>query len=470
VCLLEPPAGIIPPNEAPQTHRTCELLKWIDCPTGKGFQDLDNALSYLGINLNPTLINAQNCLTITISMDFNKLSFEMVQEVQNRLTELSEDPGISVVSIEEGSIKFTICGSPEGLRKIKERFDSGEFHEVTGMPIDDVQFIEKLDEKRRNLPSVDVTGVPVTALSFKDQISLMLAWAEQRTSKVVCVANVHMLVESRWDTRLRTVLEQADLTTPDGMPLVWMMKAMGIKNQDRVAGMDIFLSICCEASKRDISIYLLGSTQGVLDKMQTRLKQDFPKLKIAGLESPPFRPMTESEDNDLVDRINNSGAGVTFVALGCPKQESWMADHQGKINSVMVGVGAVFPVYAGFIKQSPKWVRDGGFGWLYRFSLEPKRLFTRYRRTIPTFVWLALRQCFASNSRFFDQNNVLLKALRHLEQSYSKSEREEYREIEEELQAGNVESIFQLSEKLDIYPTKWKNYRQPKEYPVESSS
>lgn len=242
------------------------------------------------------------------------------------------------------------------------------------------------------LPKAEVTGSPVTALPFKEQIAVMTKWAKCRSSRVICVANVHMLMESRWDNALQKNLMEADLVTPDGMPLVWVMRALGFKTQDRVAGMDIFLATCQQAVAYNIPIYLLGSTQVVLDRMQERLKRDFPTLQLAGVESPPFRPLTATEDVELVERINKSGAGFTFVSLGCPKQEHWMAAHRSRVQSVMIGVGGVFPVYAGVQKHAPKWIRNNGLEWLYRLVQEPRRLFKRYFTTIPPFIWLALQQ------------------------------------------------------------------------------
>ena len=242
------------------------------------------------------------------------------------------------------------------------------------------------------LPSIEVIDVSITALTLNEQVELMVNWAKQRLSKVVCVANVHMLVESHRDAQLRTVMDGADLVTPDGMPLVWMMRSLGRKSQDRVAGMDIFVAVCEWCERENVSIYLIGSTQRVLDKMEARLRKDFPNLEVAGLESPPFRPLSEEEESETTARINSSGAGFTFVSLGCPKQERWMADHYGKLNSVMVGVGAVFPVYAGVQKHAPKWIRELGFEWLYRLLQEPKRLSGRYLSTIPPFVYLAIKQ------------------------------------------------------------------------------
>jgi N-acetylglucosaminyldiphosphoundecaprenol N-acetyl-beta-D-mannosaminyltransferase len=243
-----------------------------------------------------------------------------------------------------------------------------------------------------NLPSIMVLGIPVTAIRFTDQCNTLISWAKQRHSKVVCVADVHMLIEARRNLTLRTALERADMVAPDDMPLVWVMKAMGMVEPDPVAGMDIFVEACKHCVEENISIYLLGSTEDVLHKMQSKIERDFPGLKIAGVTSPPFRPPTLAEDKELVKSINDSGAGFTFVSLGCPKQECWMYGHQGQINSVMVGLGRVFPVYAGIQKRAPQWVRKYGLEWAYRLRQEPNRLFRRYFTTIPPFILFALIQ------------------------------------------------------------------------------
>ncbi|NEQ49403.1 MAG: WecB/TagA/CpsF family glycosyltransferase [Leptolyngbya sp. SIO3F4] len=242
------------------------------------------------------------------------------------------------------------------------------------------------------LPKVDIVGVSVTALVFQEQVAEILTWAKQRSSKFVCVANVHMLMEARYNDALRRALSKADMVTPDGMPLVWVMKRLGLNTQDRVAGMDIFTSICHRSVEEGVSIYLLGSTQEVLKRIQTRLQKEFPTLSIAGSESPPFRPLTQEEDAELVKRINNSGAGITFISLGCPKQECWMDAHCSLVESVMIGVGGVFPVYAGLQRYAPKWIRDMGLEWFFRLIQEPRRLFGRYFKTIPPFIWLAIQQ------------------------------------------------------------------------------
>ncbi|NET39375.1 MAG: WecB/TagA/CpsF family glycosyltransferase [Cyanothece sp. SIO1E1] len=245
---------------------------------------------------------------------------------------------------------------------------------------------------KASLPKVNVVGSPVTALSREDQIKVISSWAKERLSRFVCVANVHMLMEAYWHHDLGNVLERADLVTPDGMPLVWMMRLMGARHQDRVAGMDILLGLCETASSEGTSVFFVGSRPEILERMRVRLKAEFPDLQIAEMKPLPFRPLTQLEDAALVKQINESGAGLVLVSLGCPKQEHWMAQHEGQIQAVMVGIGGVFPVYAGIHKRAPQWIRELGFEWLYRLVQEPQRLWGRYRSTIPPFIWLALKQ------------------------------------------------------------------------------
>ncbi|WP_366918626.1 WecB/TagA/CpsF family glycosyltransferase [Acaryochloris sp. IP29b_bin.148] len=251
------------------------------------------------------------------------------------------------------------------------------------------------------LPEQRVINTTVTALRFNNAMSTILQWAHGRESKAVCVANVHMLMEAYWRPEFAHNLQNADMVTPDGMPLVWMMKLLGYKGQNRVAGMDILQSLCQKASAENIKVFFLGSQQAILDQMRTRLEKDYPNLDIAAMKPLPFRPLTPSEDEAVIQEIHESGAGLVFVSLGCPKQEQWMAEHQGKVQAVMIGLGGAFPVYAGLKKWAPRWVRQAGLEWLYRLVQEPRRLFGRYFQTIPPFLFLASVQVLAH--RFMPQ-------------------------------------------------------------------
>jgi N-acetylglucosaminyldiphosphoundecaprenol N-acetyl-beta-D-mannosaminyltransferase len=257
-----------------------------------------------------------------------------------------------------------------------------------------------------NIPTRDLINSPVCILSFDEQINQIITWAKSCPRKIVCVANVHMLVEAAQNQHFATVLKKADLVTPDGMPLVVMLKLMGVDRSERVAGMDIFLSTCQRAAQHELSIFLLGSKPEVLDKICQRLEQEFPTLIIAGVKSPPFIPITSDLDMETVQTINASGAKIVFVALGCPKQELWMMQHREKIPAVMIGVGGVFPIYAGIMKPAPKLIQQAGLEWLFRLVQEPRRLWKRYATTIPVFLYLAFKQLVQEkNSALLIQKN-----------------------------------------------------------------
>ena len=245
------------------------------------------------------------------------------------------------------------------------------------------------------IPKKEVINIPLTCVPFDEQMMLILRWAKMRVSKAVCLANVHMLMEAKHNVFYRQVLHQADLVTPDGKPLVLMLRRLGILHQNQVAGMDVFENLCELAQQAGISVYFLGSTEDILDKMKQRISQDYPILKVAGMKSIPFMSVDEiraTRDESLIEEVNNSGAGIVFVCLGCPKQEVWMSQYQGYIKGVMIGVGAVFAMYAGLTPRAPHLVQQAGMEWLYRLVQEPRRLWHRYSSTIPPFMYLAAKQ------------------------------------------------------------------------------
>jgi N-acetylglucosaminyldiphosphoundecaprenol N-acetyl-beta-D-mannosaminyltransferase len=242
------------------------------------------------------------------------------------------------------------------------------------------------------LPTQTVIGFPIAATSFNDQVGMIMHWAQMRMSKVVCVANVHMLMEGHWHSKFAQVLLKADLLTPDGMPLVWIAGLMKGQPQDRVAGMELMQALAKQAQEKGVSLFLLGSTPEILVQIERRLAQDFPELKVAGTLAPPFKPLSDEENEAIATEINASGAGLVFVSLGCPKQEQWMDSQRGEVQAVMVGLGGAFPVYAGISQWAPQWIRKFGLEWCYRLVQEPRRLWKRYASTIPPFLWLAFKQ------------------------------------------------------------------------------
>lgn len=219
-------------------------------------------------------------------------------------------------------------------------------------------------------------------------IDEMAELARQRTSAAVYFANVHMFIEAQDSEVFRELINKADIVTPDGQPLAWMLRLLYGKKQDRVSAMDFMPSMLARMQQEQLPVYFYGGTQEMLDRADAYVKKEYPQLKVAGLYSPPFRPLTADEENEIAANINASGAGLVFVFLGCPKQERWMAAMKGKVNAVMTGVGGSIPVTIGMQKRAPLWMQKAGLEWLYRFAQEPKRLFKRYAYTNSKFVWI----------------------------------------------------------------------------------
>lgn len=237
-----------------------------------------------------------------------------------------------------------------------------------------------------------VVSIDLSIGSYQQFIDNIISFAEKRQSAYVCVANVHMCIEAWRSPEFAGLVNHADIVTPDGMPLVKSLKLLYGIYQQRVAGMDLMPDLIAEAEKHNLSIFFYGSTHEVLGNIAERLRRDQPRLKIAGFFSPPFRALTEEEEKETIEMINTSGAHMVMVALGCPKQETWMACHKGKINAVMLGVGGAFPVYAGTQSRAPLWMQKASLEWLYRLGQEPRRLFRRYFVTNTLFVLLLARE------------------------------------------------------------------------------
>ena len=240
-------------------------------------------------------------------------------------------------------------------------------------------------KKRRILNSF------VSAGSFKEFIESIFALVKEKESSYICVCNVHMLVEAKRDHYFNKVLNNADITTPDGMPIAKLLSWKYKVNQERVSGMDLIPKLIKECAQKGKSIYFYGSTHDVLSSVAKKAKTEFPQLNIH-YYSPPFRQLSCEEDKNLVKEINSFNPDFVFVALGCPKQEKWMAANQGIINSCMIGLGGAFEVYAGLRKRAPKWMYQNSLEWLYRLLLEPKRLSNRYLRTNTLFLYYVCKE------------------------------------------------------------------------------
>lgn len=236
-----------------------------------------------------------------------------------------------------------------------------------------------------------VLSVQIDALSWEAAVARLCAWASVRESRYVTICNVHVVASASRDPAYRDVINGSDMATPDGAPVAWMLRRQGRSNQPRISGPDLMWALCERAADEGLAIYCYGSTPSTLALLQARLQSAFPALRMT-MESPPFRPLSAEEDTATVERINASGACIVFVGLGCPKQERWMAEHRGRINAVMIGVGAAFDFHAGTVRRAPEWMREHGLEWLHRLASEPRRLWRRYLVTNTLFVFGAARQ------------------------------------------------------------------------------
>lgn len=242
------------------------------------------------------------------------------------------------------------------------------------------------------LPKTVVLGAPICPVNFEHSLDRVLSWGRGNESRFVVLANVHVVVTATVEADFGRTVSAADMATPDGAPVAWMLRRLGHAEQTRVSGPDLMWSLLERCGEDGVSVYFYGSTPETLAKLTERVIQAFPKLHIAGQESPPFRQLSDEEDAEAVSRINQSGAGLVFVGLGCPKQEHWMLAHRGRVNAVMLGVGAAFDFHAGTVSRAPAWMRENGLEWLHRLASEPKRLWKRYLVTNTLFICLAAKQ------------------------------------------------------------------------------
>jgi N-acetylglucosaminyldiphosphoundecaprenol N-acetyl-beta-D-mannosaminyltransferase len=246
-----------------------------------------------------------------------------------------------------------------------------------------------------------ILDVRVDATNYEESTKRVLIWATLGESRYVCAANVHMVMEASDSGEYANVVNSADLVTPDGMPLVWGLRLLGHKDQGRVCGPELMLRICAAAEAAGIPIGLYGGHPDVIVSLKEKLNGQFPTLLINYSYSPPYRPLTVEEDNAVVSAINASDARILFVGLGCPKQEHWMASHRDRISAVMIGVGAAFDFHAGRVRKSPQILQRLGLEWGFRLCMEPRRLWWRYAKHNPRFIFYFMLQLLQKNINRF---------------------------------------------------------------------
>ena len=239
-----------------------------------------------------------------------------------------------------------------------------------------------------------ILGVNVAVTNMHDTVKLIIEHIDELKGQFICLSNVHTTIMAYESPQYSKIQNAAFLALPDGSPLALVHRIRGYKEAEQVAGPDLMPALWEATKNLNLSHYFYGSTQKTIDALRENITLKYPGMQIAGMEAPPFRALTPEEDEEAVRRINESGADILWVGLGAPKQEEWMYEHQGKVNCLMLGVGAGFDFHAGTVKRAPNWMRNHYLEWLYRLIQDPKRLWKRYVETNGKFVLLSIKDAF----------------------------------------------------------------------------
>jgi len=245
------------------------------------------------------------------------------------------------------------------------------------------------------LQSIKVLGTRIHMVKVSEVVSLMADWiGDKEPCRYIVNTGMHGVMEGCRDPEFKKILNSADLFTPDGYSVVWLGRRHGYSLEKRVTGVDLVLAFLRMSEEQGFSNFFYGDTPETLGRLEVKLKEDFPRLKVAGLRSPPFRLLTPEEAEGEIQLINRSGADVIWVGLGLPKQETWMFQNRSNLNaSITVGVGASFKFIGGSVTRAPTWVGDNGLEWIWRLVHEPRRIWRRALLDVPRFmIYLTLER------------------------------------------------------------------------------
>ena len=241
---------------------------------------------------------------------------------------------------------------------------------------------------------VEVLGVGISALNLDSAKRTILERLKKREKGYICVTGVHGVIEAQDDSRFRKILNESFLTTPDGMPMVWVSWLKKHREVDRVYGPDLMLEMAEATQDGKFTHFLYGGRPGIAELLQKRLEERFPGIRIVGTYTPPFGPLSPEENRKLAESFATLKPDMTWIGLSTPKQERFMAEYLPKLHTtVMCGVGAAFDFHSKVVKQAPRWIQRSGFEWLYRTIQEPRRLFWRYLRNNTRFLWRYVLSC-----------------------------------------------------------------------------
>ncbi len=241
----------------------------------------------------------------------------------------------------------------------------------------------------------NVLGVRVSATDLSTAVDMADRWIAAGNRGYICVTGVHGVMEAQKDAGLLHILNSACINVPDGMPMSWVGHLQGLSQMDRVFGPEFMAAMCQLSLQRDYRHFLYGGEPGVAEILRTTLEAKFPGLRVVGTYTPPFRALTEAEQDEVLTQVRASKPHILWVGLSTPKQERFMAQYIDRFEvPLLVGVGAAFDYHTGRIRDCPRWVKRAGLQWLHRLMQEPRRLWKRYLRNNPAFVWNIMLQLF----------------------------------------------------------------------------
>lgn len=246
----------------------------------------------------------------------------------------------------------------------------------------------KLD-KAALVPVCPIMNVNIAAIDMPWLVEFICTHVQDMSGDYITVANVHTTVTAWEEPDYCRIQNGGMMAIPDGGPLSTLGRRRGFSRMQRTTGPSLMEEMFSQ-TQRPLRHYFYGSSEDTLNQLRTRMEQLWPQAEIAGMYSPPFRALDAQEDEAVCAMINAAGADIVWVGLGAPKQERWMAEHQGRINGLMIGVGAGFDYHAGKLSRAPQWMQRSNLEWLYRLLQEPKRLFRRYLHTNLSFIWHAV--------------------------------------------------------------------------------
>lgn len=253
------------------------------------------------------------------------------------------------------------------------------------------EILSTQDTYRHNRLASTVVCLDITNGTYNQIQNDIILAAKRRQNSTVCFANVHMTVEAACNKQFADIVNSANWVTADGVPILWAIRALHGRRQERITGLDLLPDLLQRAAEEGLKVFFYGSTPDVLADTVAICKLKWPSLHIAGVHSPPFRTLTAAEEDEDVNRIVESDAQLVFVALGCPRQEVWISQMRARIPAVLLGIGGALPVLAGHFPRAPRWMQKTGLEWFFRLSQEPFRLFHRYMTTNTMFVLYLFR-------------------------------------------------------------------------------